>query len=68
MSPEYVIFEKFSTKSDVFSFGVILLKIISGKKNNSSYQAHSSLTLIGHVSNKKTTIFSICNNNTNPFG
>ena len=53
MSPEYVIFGKFSTKSDVFSFGVILLEIISGKKNNSSYQAHSSLTLIGHVSNKK---------------
>uniref|UniRef100_A0A7N2LTY1 Receptor-like serine/threonine-protein kinase n=1 Tax=Quercus lobata TaxID=97700 RepID=A0A7N2LTY1_QUELO len=30
-------------------FGVILLEIISGKKNNSSYQTHPSLTLIGHV-------------------
>ncbi|XP_030944977.1 G-type lectin S-receptor-like serine/threonine-protein kinase RKS1 [Quercus lobata] len=49
MSPEYIIFGKFSTKSDVFSFGVILLEIISGKKNNSSYQTHPSLTLIGHV-------------------
>ncbi|XP_075666810.1 G-type lectin S-receptor-like serine/threonine-protein kinase RKS1 isoform X2 [Castanea sativa] len=49
MSPEYAVFGKFSTKSDVFSFGVILLEIISGKKNNSSYQAHPSLTLIGHV-------------------
>ena len=53
MSPEYVVFGKFSTKSDVFSFGVILLEIVSGKKNNSSYQSHDSLTLIGHVSNKK---------------
>nr|POE95893.1 g-type lectin s-receptor-like serine/threonine-protein kinase rks1 [Quercus suber] len=49
MSPEYVIFGKFSTKSDVFSFGIILLEIISGKKNNNSYQTHPSLTLIGHV-------------------
>ncbi|GMY37022.1 G-type lectin S-receptor-like serine/threonine-protein kinase RKS1 [Fagus crenata] len=49
MSPEYVVFGKFSTKSDVFSFGVILLEIVSGKKNNNSYQNHSSLTLIGHV-------------------
>ncbi|KAL4631927.1 hypothetical protein ACB092_04G014500 [Castanea dentata] len=49
MSPEYVIFGKFSTKSDVFSFGVILLEIISGKRNNNSYQNHPSQTLIGHV-------------------
>ncbi|XP_075656661.1 G-type lectin S-receptor-like serine/threonine-protein kinase RKS1 [Castanea sativa] len=49
MSPEYAIFGKFLTKSDVFSFGVILLEIVSGKKNNSSYQRHDSLTLIGHV-------------------
>ncbi|KAM3749529.1 hypothetical protein ACB098_05G192400 [Castanea mollissima] len=49
MSPEYVIFGKYSTKSDVFSFGVILLEIVSGKKNNNSYQNHPSLTLIGHV-------------------
>ena len=53
MSPEYVIFGKYSTKSDVFSFGFILLEIVSGKKNNDSYQKHPSLTLIGHVSNNK---------------
>ena len=53
MSPEYVLFGKYLTKSDVFSFGVMLLEIVSGKKNNDSYQNHPSLTLIGHVSNKK---------------
>ena len=53
MSPEYAVFGNFSIKSDVFSFGVVLLEIISGKKNNDSYQKHPSLTLIGHVSNQK---------------
>ncbi|KAL0003584.1 hypothetical protein SO802_017365 [Lithocarpus litseifolius] len=49
MSPEYVIFGKYSNKSDVFSFGVMLLEIVSDKKNNDSYQNHPSLTLVGHV-------------------
>ncbi|KAB1223053.1 Cysteine-rich receptor-like protein kinase 10 [Morella rubra] len=35
MSPEYAVFGRFSsTKSDVFSFGVVVLEIIAGKKNN----------------------------------
>ncbi|KAF5464307.1 hypothetical protein F2P56_014393 [Juglans regia] len=49
MSPEYAVFGKFSTKSDVFSFGVILLEIVSGKKNSGSYMEHPSQTLIGQV-------------------
>ncbi|XP_043808128.1 G-type lectin S-receptor-like serine/threonine-protein kinase RKS1 isoform X2 [Manihot esculenta] len=49
MSPEYAVFGKFSIKSDVFSFGVILLEIVSGKKSNGFYQEDSSLSLIGHV-------------------
>ncbi|KAK6932444.1 S-locus receptor kinase, C-terminal [Dillenia turbinata] len=47
MSPEYVICGKFSTKSDVFSFGVLLLEILSGKRNNVDYRNHPSLNLIG---------------------
>ncbi|CAI0422916.1 unnamed protein product, partial [Linum tenue] len=34
MSPEYAMEGVFSTKSDVFSFGVLLLEIVSGKRNN----------------------------------
>ncbi|KAL3575986.1 hypothetical protein D5086_021269, partial [Populus alba] len=33
MAPEYAMAGLFSVKSDVFSFGVLLLEIISGKKN-----------------------------------
>ncbi|KAF9606296.1 hypothetical protein IFM89_024964 [Coptis chinensis] len=35
MSPEYAMEGIFSEKSDVFSFGVLLLEIVSSKKNNS---------------------------------
>ncbi|XP_057764811.1 cysteine-rich receptor-like protein kinase 44 isoform X2 [Salvia miltiorrhiza] len=34
MPPEYLIHGQFSNKSDVFSFGVLVLEIISGRRNN----------------------------------
>ncbi|KAF7120550.1 hypothetical protein RHSIM_Rhsim13G0161600 [Rhododendron simsii] len=37
ISPEYAMHGQFSVKSDVFSFGVVLLEIISGKKTSSFY-------------------------------
>lgn len=40
MSPEYAMHGKFSEKSDVFSFGVLVLEILSGKKNTSYYRSH----------------------------
>nr|KYP54586.1 Cysteine-rich receptor-like protein kinase 25 [Cajanus cajan] len=40
MSPEYVMLGQFSEKSDVFSFGVMVLEIITGKKNLGSYDLH----------------------------
>ncbi|XP_043813423.1 G-type lectin S-receptor-like serine/threonine-protein kinase At1g11410 isoform X2 [Manihot esculenta] len=49
MSPEYVVFGKFSAKSDIFSFGIILFEIITGRKNNSYCQESSSLSMIGHI-------------------
>ncbi|XP_050203670.1 G-type lectin S-receptor-like serine/threonine-protein kinase At1g11410 isoform X2 [Mercurialis annua] len=49
MSPEYATFGIFSVKSDVFSFGVILLEIISGKKNSGFSQQDPSLSLIEQV-------------------
>ncbi|XP_028787874.1 cysteine-rich receptor-like protein kinase 8 [Neltuma alba] len=40
MAPEYVIYGKFLEKSDIFSFGVIILEIISGRRNGSSNKPH----------------------------
>lgn len=34
MAPEYAMLGQFSVKSDVFSFGVVVLEIITGQKNN----------------------------------
>ncbi|CBI35387.3 unnamed protein product, partial [Vitis vinifera] len=48
MSPEYALEGLFSTKSDVFSFGVLLLEILSGKKNTGFYQT-DSLNLLGYA-------------------
>lgn len=39
MAPEYVLSGQFSIKSDVFSFGVIVLEIISGQKNSCFHRA-----------------------------
>ncbi|XP_074267395.1 cysteine-rich receptor-like protein kinase 44 [Silene latifolia] len=46
MPPEYAIEGRFSEKSDVFSFGVLLLEIITGKKTR--WFAESSLSLLGY--------------------
>ncbi|XP_073289323.1 cysteine-rich receptor-like protein kinase 15 [Primulina huaijiensis] len=35
MAPEYAMHGQFSVKSDVFSFGVLILEIITGRKNSS---------------------------------
>ncbi|XP_040935419.1 G-type lectin S-receptor-like serine/threonine-protein kinase At4g03230 [Gossypium hirsutum] len=48
MAPEYALEGVFSVKSDVFSFGVLLLKILSGMKNTGFYQS-SSLNLLGYA-------------------
>ncbi|CAL5410958.1 unnamed protein product [Camellia sinensis] len=49
MSPEYAMRGKFSVKSDVFSFGVLVLEIISGKKNNTFYQSECAENLLSYA-------------------
>ena len=50
MSPEYAMDGILSVKSDVFSFGVLVLEIISGKKNRGVYLSNPEVNLLGLVS------------------
>ncbi|XP_073006006.1 cysteine-rich receptor-like protein kinase 19 [Typha latifolia] len=49
MSPEYAFEGLFSIKSDVFSFGVLLLEIVSGKRNAGFHQYGNHLNLLGYA-------------------
>lgn len=50
MPPEYAVHGHFSIKSDIFSFGVIILEIVSGKKNRDFVDPEGNLNLLAHVS------------------
>ncbi|XP_010927986.1 G-type lectin S-receptor-like serine/threonine-protein kinase At4g27290 [Elaeis guineensis] len=49
MSPEYAMDGVFSVKSDVFSFGVLVLEIISGKKNRGVSISEYKGNLLAHA-------------------
>ncbi|KAL7218690.1 hypothetical protein ACSBR2_011873 [Camellia fascicularis] len=51
ISPEYATDGLFSVKSNVFSFGVLALKIVSRKKNRGFYHHDHRLNLMGHAWN-----------------
>ena len=50
MSPEYAMKGSFSVKSDTYSFGVLLLEIVSGLKIGSPHLIMDSPNLIAYVS------------------
>ncbi|KAI4371115.1 hypothetical protein MLD38_019384 [Melastoma candidum] len=49
MAPEYVLRGHYSLKSDVFSFGVLVLEIVSGRRNLEPRSGQDMELLIGHV-------------------
>ncbi|XP_023732643.2 G-type lectin S-receptor-like serine/threonine-protein kinase At1g11410 [Lactuca sativa] len=49
MSPEYAMKGTFSIKSDILSFGVLILEIISGKRNSSFVHVDRTFNLIGYA-------------------
>ncbi|XP_072950999.1 cysteine-rich receptor-like protein kinase 10 [Typha angustifolia] len=49
MAPEYALHGIFSTKSDVFSYGVIVLEILTGQRNNSYQESGQLVDLLRYV-------------------
>ncbi|KAI3824737.1 hypothetical protein L1987_06208 [Smallanthus sonchifolius] len=49
MAPEYALNGFFSVKSDVFSFGIIVLEIISGKINAGYYHNQQAFSLVSYA-------------------
>jgi hypothetical protein len=50
MAPEYASQGVFSVKTDVFSFGVLLIEIISGMRSAGFHQQGDFFNLLGYVS------------------
>ncbi|KAL5984951.1 hypothetical protein ACLOJK_038788 [Asimina triloba] len=53
MAPEYALDGIFSEKSDEYSYGVLLLEIVSGKRNKGFYPYKKSINLLGYAWQKK---------------
>ncbi|KAL4597847.1 hypothetical protein ACB092_11G017900 [Castanea dentata] len=49
MAPEYAMFGQFSIKSDVFSFGVLILEIVSGQKITSFHNGENVEYLLNYA-------------------
>ncbi|XP_049414232.1 G-type lectin S-receptor-like serine/threonine-protein kinase At4g27290 isoform X1 [Solanum stenotomum] len=49
MSPEYIVDGKYSVKSDVYSIGVIILEIVSGRRNRKFHHLEHLHNLLGHA-------------------
>ncbi|CAL5083314.1 unnamed protein product [Urochloa decumbens] len=49
MAPEYAMRGHYSIKSDVFSFGVLILEILTGRRSSGSYSFDESVDLISLV-------------------
>jgi len=61
MAPEYAMEGIFSVKSDVFSFGVLVIEIICGRKNG-RFHLSDDQTLLVYVSLSSCVVKKLFNN------
>lgn len=52
MAPEYLALGQLTEKADVYSYGVLLLEVVTGKQNNRSKNSEYSDSLVAIVSIK----------------
>lgn len=50
MAPEYALRGQYSAKSDIFSFGVLVLEILTGQKNSNFLETGLAKDLLSYVS------------------
>jgi len=58
MAPEYAMHGQFSVKTDVFSFGVLILEIVSGQKIGGISKRENMDDLLSFVSLSFVTVIS----------
>ncbi|CBI38464.3 unnamed protein product, partial [Vitis vinifera] len=49
MAPEYAMHGNFSVKSDIYSFGVLILEIMSGQRNNCFHDGDNVEDLLNYA-------------------
>lgn len=50
MAPEYAMHGYLSVKTDVFSYGILVLEIVSGRKNHDGQHGAEKADLLSYVS------------------
>ena len=56
MAPEYAMQGQLSVKADVYSYGVLLLELMAGRKNTDNNLSPDMQTLLGWVRYSATTV------------
>ena len=57
MAPEYAMHGQFSEKSDVFSFGVLVLEVVSGQRNSGIRHGENIDDLLSFVSHHFLSVY-----------